>query len=90
MSDHAPELLDLEECVTDSPYYRAKVREYEEYASSLETSIQGLAKASKSLQSLSSDYGAKSTDIVRRVASISKLSPLKDTKLEQLLSGFGD
>ncbi|KAJ2749987.1 hypothetical protein GGI19_005358 [Coemansia pectinata] len=90
MSDNASELLDLEECVTDSPQYRAKVREFEEYASSLETSIQGLVKASKALQGVSTDYGAKSTDIVRRVSAISKLSPLKDTKLEQLLSGFSD
>ncbi|KAJ2103605.1 hypothetical protein GGI09_000567 [Coemansia sp. S100] len=90
MSDNASELLDLEECVTDSPQYRAKVREFEEYASSLETSIQGLVKASKALQGISTDYGAKTTDIVRRVAAISKLSPLKDTKLEQLLSGFSD
>ncbi|KAJ2747516.1 hypothetical protein GGI20_000505 [Coemansia sp. BCRC 34301] len=90
MSDNAAELLDVEEGVADSPHYRAKVREFEEYASCLETSIQGLVKASKALQSVSSDYGAKSIDIVRRVAALSKLSPLKDTKLEQLLSGFGD
>ncbi|KAJ2691078.1 hypothetical protein IWW39_000286 [Coemansia spiralis] len=90
MNDDALEMLDLEECVSDSPHYRAKVREFEEYASSLETSIQGLVKASKALQGISTDYGTKSVDIVRRVAAISKLSPLKDAKLEQLLAGFGD
>ncbi|KAJ2643813.1 hypothetical protein GGF44_000979 [Coemansia sp. RSA 1694] len=90
MSDNALSLLDLEESVADSPHYRAKVREFEEYASGLETSIQGLVKASKALQGVSSDYGTKSMDIVRRVAAMSKLSPLKDAKLEQFLSGFGD
>ncbi|KAJ1663650.1 hypothetical protein GGF38_003176, partial [Coemansia sp. RSA 25] len=66
MSDNALSLLDLEESVADSPHYRAKVREFEEYASGLETSIQGLVKASKALQGVSSDYGTKSMDIVRR------------------------
>ncbi|KAJ2908622.1 hypothetical protein GGI21_002702, partial [Coemansia aciculifera] len=90
MSENALDLLDVEEGVTDSPQYRAKVREFEEYASNLEASIQGLVKASKALQGVSNDYGTKSMDIIRRVSAMSKLSPLKDTKLEQLLSGFND
>ncbi|KAJ2008149.1 hypothetical protein H4R26_000354 [Coemansia thaxteri] len=90
MSSPLSELLAVEECASDSPYYRAKVREYEDYAGGLEASIQSLVKASKALQTASADYGAKSLDMVRRVSAISKLSPLKDTKLEQLLAGFTD
>ncbi|KAJ1737965.1 hypothetical protein LPJ72_000034 [Coemansia sp. Benny D160-2] len=83
-------LLDLEECTTDSPYYRSKVRTYEEYVANLETSIQGLSRASKSLQTASVEHGTKYVDTVRRVTAISQLSPIKDSETEWYLSGFSD
>ncbi|KAJ2089251.1 hypothetical protein IW138_003571 [Coemansia sp. RSA 986] len=83
-------LLDLEECTTDSPYYRSKVRAYEEYAANLETAIQGLSKASKSLQTTSAENGAKYMEIVRRVTAISQLSPVEDKETERYLAGFSD
>ncbi|KAJ1941968.1 hypothetical protein FBU59_003347, partial [Linderina macrospora] len=83
-------LLDLEECLTDSPGFRNKVRRFEEYAASLETAVQGLAKASRVLQQVSDDYSVKSTEMLSRVANVSKLSPLQDTKVDQTLRGFSE
>ncbi|KAJ1958737.1 hypothetical protein GGI12_004661 [Dipsacomyces acuminosporus] len=83
-------LLSLEESLTDSPHYRSKVREYEEYANNLEVAIQGLAKASRGFQQSSSEYSNKSVDLLHRVSKISKLSPVKDPLVEKSLAGFGD
>ncbi|KAJ2556727.1 hypothetical protein EV175_001806, partial [Coemansia sp. RSA 1933] len=84
------ELLNLEESTSDSPYYRSKVRAYEEYTTSLESGIQGLSKACKSLQRTSADSGAKYIDIVRRVTGIAQISPIKDKETERYLAGYSD
>ncbi|KAJ2721537.1 hypothetical protein GGI07_003890 [Coemansia sp. Benny D115] len=83
-------MLSLEDSLTDSPQFRNRVRQFEEYALSLESSIQALSKASRSLQQVSQDYSSKWTDMINRVSHISKLSPLKDTKIEQQLASLSE
>ncbi|KAI9506429.1 hypothetical protein GGI25_004906 [Coemansia spiralis] len=89
-TNNKQELLDLEDSITDSPYYRSKVRAYEDYAAKLELSIQGLTKASKALQGASTECGAKSMDVIRRVSALTQLSPISDPDTERILAGYGD
>ncbi|KAJ2855770.1 hypothetical protein J3B02_001991 [Coemansia erecta] len=83
-------LLKLEDSISDSPRYRAQMRQFDDYVNNLESSIQGLSKASKALHQTSLEYSARWTDVVSRVTAISKISPAKDPKIEQQLAGLGE
>ncbi|KAJ2227352.1 hypothetical protein IWW45_007077 [Coemansia sp. RSA 485] len=83
-------LLKLEDSISDSPRYRGQMRQFEDYANNLETSIQGLSKASKALHQASVEYSARWADVINRVTAISKLSPAKDPKTEQQLTALSD
>ncbi|KAJ2765684.1 hypothetical protein IWQ57_004678, partial [Coemansia nantahalensis] len=81
-------LLDIGECLADSPRFRGKVRQFEEYAQALEGAVQGLAKTTKQVQAASADYGSKYAEVVRRVAQISQQSPMADGVVEQHLAEY--
>ncbi|KAJ1805765.1 hypothetical protein LPJ56_006492, partial [Coemansia sp. RSA 2599] len=83
-------LLKLEDSISDSPRYRGQMRLFDEYANSLESSIQGLSKASKALHQASMEYSARWSDVVNRISAISKISPAKDPKIEQQLAGLSE
>ncbi|KAJ1722718.1 hypothetical protein LPJ53_002891 [Coemansia erecta] len=93
-SNQTPDLtgamLQLEDSITDSPRYRGQMRQFEEYASSLESSIQGLSKSSKALHQASLDYSTRWSSIISQVSHMAQLSPIKDAKLAQQLSSLGD
>ncbi|KAJ1939885.1 hypothetical protein EC988_007189, partial [Linderina pennispora] len=89
-TETAAKLLDLEEGLTDSPGFRNRVGIFEEYATSLETAVQGLSKASRGFQQVSSEYSSRSTELLQRISSISKLSPMQDSAIDQALSGFSE
>ncbi|KAJ1847021.1 hypothetical protein LPJ73_004365, partial [Coemansia sp. RSA 2703] len=83
-------MLQLEDSITDSPRYRGQMRQFEEYANSLESSIQGLSKASKALHQASLDYSTRWSSIISQVSYMAQLSPIKDAKLTQQLSSLGE
>ncbi|KAJ2778671.1 hypothetical protein H4R18_004457 [Coemansia javaensis] len=88
MSCHELGLLDVEECLTDSPRVRGKVRRFEEYAHGLEGAVQGLSRASRQLQAAAAEYGERSGEVVRRVAQLAQHSPMADGAVERDLAEY--